>query len=72
MSCDLGEAKEVLENEARATTVTQVKQREDCRMSCDVGEATKVLENEARATTVRALLLRKYLQQGSEIFTGYL
>ena len=59
MNCDVGEAKEGLENEQSSGTgkgyspgelseelVTQKKRKKGWRTNCDVGEATEGLENE--------------------------
>ena len=61
-ACDVGEAKEGLENElwrmwsngrVGEWAVTYIKRRKGWRMSCDVGEVTERLENEQSAAHLR-------------------
>ena len=71
-SCDVGEAKEGLENElwrrrsngsVGEWAVTLVKRRKGWRMSCDVGEVTESLENEQSS-----FYFLFYIQQSSFYF----
>ena len=67
-ACDVGEAKEGLENElwrrwsngrVAEWAVTKVKRRKRWRMSCDVGKMTEILENEQTSFSNLSVILPK-------------